>query len=755
MGSGILNVGVTGLNAAQMGVLTTSHNISNASTPGYTRQYAVQSSNTPLYTGSGYIGQGTNVLTVQRAYSKFLTEQVLSAQSGASEMDSYLQELNQISNMLADPSAGLTPALSSFFKGVQDVAASPSSVPARQSMLSTAQALASRFQGLDQRISEVRDGVNQQVMTEATTINSLAQQLADVNQRIILAQSAGTGQPPNDILDQRDTLVAQMNQEVKTQTLLQSDGTYSVFIGNGQPLVIGTLAYGLSAVQAPDDPEKLSLALTAPGGVKVNLQDDMITGGKLGGLLAFRSKSLDPVQNALGRVAYGLTQQFNEIQRQGQDLNGVQGTDFFTTSAPDVKGNTLNIGTGMVSASIINSDYRVAYNGVTSSYDVTRLSDGTAFTNQTLPAVLDGISFSVSTSVSGTPSPNDSFIVRPGNPPGSRVIPQATNLWQGTLDSSGSNVQALTTSDYRLDYTNPNEFRLTRLSDNATWISAPGAISVQAALDDLAKQQQTGFVLAAPSSGTLNQGDSFTIRPTRFAARNIVVALTTPQGIAAGLPFRTSAPLTNSGKATISAGTVEYVAKPPATPNFPLTADVTLTFDSINKRFDITVNGAPPAWAAPNTFASYDPTTQTNANISINGMSFTISGTPANGDKFVLSANANGVSDNRNAQLLAGLQTRNTLAGSAGSTSSGATASYAATYAQIVSEVGNKSREVEVTGNAQQTLVDQAESARQSLSGVNLDEEAANLMRYQQAYQASAKMIDIAGKLFDSILALG
>jgi len=132
----IFSIGVTGLNAAQAGMLTTSHNIANASTAGYNRQQIVQGTNTPVFSGAGFLGQGTNVQTVKRIYDQFLGSQVLSAEAGAAEMSSYLAQISQIDNLLADPSAGLSLALGNFFKGVQDVAANPASIAGRQSMLS-------------------------------------------------------------------------------------------------------------------------------------------------------------------------------------------------------------------------------------------------------------------------------------------------------------------------------------------------------------------------------------------------------------------------------------------------------------------------------------------------------------------------------------------------------------------------------------------------------------------------------------------
>jgi len=236
------------------------------------------------------------------------------------------------------------------------------------------------------------------------------------------------------------------------------------------------------------------------------------------------------------------------------------------------------------------------------------------------------------------------------------------------------------------------------------------------------------------SSGAANAGDTFLIQPTRSAAANIAVALTDARGIAAAAPIRTAASNANTGTGSVSAGSVN--TPPPVNAN--LTQTVTITFDNPPTTFD--VNGTGTGNPANVAFTA-------GGSISYNGWTIQISGTPAAGDVFTISANSAGVSDNRNALLLAGLQTGKTLAGG--------TASYQSAYAQIVSDVGNKTREIQVTATAQESVLKQAEDAQQSMSGVNLDEEAANLLRYQQAYQASGKMIEIASKLFDTLLSLG
>ena len=650
----IFSVGVSGLNAAQAGILTASHNISNASTPGFSRQETVQGTNIPMLTGSGFQGQGTHVVTVKRIYDEFLGRQVLSAEASASEMDSYLAQIKQIDNLLADPNAGLSPALAAFFKGVQDVAANPASIPSRQSMLSAAQSLVARFQSIDQRMTEIRDGTNSQIMGQVTAINTYSAQIADINQRIILAQAGNQTQAPNDLLDQRDQMLKDLNKLIRVSTLTQGDGSFNVFIGNGQPLVVGTQSYQLQAVASRDDPERIVVAMKGVGGTTLTLPDSQITGGTLGGLVAFRSQSLDAAQNAMGRLALSLAQNFNDQHHLGMDLTGALGVDFFNLSnaVPTVRANGGNSG---------------------------------------------------STLVTGMPTV--------------------------TIDSQ--NIDELTVSDYTLT-TDGTNFTLTRLSDNVT----TAITTVPQLVDGMSINTSTWTSLVA--------GDKFLIQPTRVGARNIAVAFSDARMIAAAAPIRTSAALANTGTASISSGVV--VAPPP--PNPALQNRVTITFTSATTYdvLDVTT-----ATTLATGVVYPDPLPATGGVITYNGWTARITGNPATNDVFTVETNANGVADNRNAMLLGALQTAATMLGSA----SGPTASYQSAYSQIVSEVGSKTNEVTSIGASQQSLVDHATESLQQLAGVNLDEEAANLLRYQQAYQASAKIFEIASKIFDEIIALG
>ena len=632
MGTNIFGIGVTGLQAAQAGLVTAGHNVSNANTPGYTRQQVDFTNALPLATGSGFFGNGVDIVTVKRIYSQFLSNEVLTASTHSNSLESYYSQIKQLDNLLADPSAGLSPALQDFFTAVQGVATTPNVASSRQALLSSAEALKSRFEVIDQRLIDLRDGVNSEVRTTAQEISNFATQIADLNQRIIVARSATGGQPPNDLLDQRDRLVADLNKDVRATVVIQDDGAYNVFIGSGQPLVAGTLAYSLTTLRDPLDPTKMTIGYRTGSGI-VQLPEATLTGGKLGGLLAFRNGSLDPAENALGRIAITLAQTVNAQHQLGQDLNGQLGTALFSIGAPQVNSNLNNTGNA----------------AITAAFDAT-------------------------------------------------------------------NVGGLTASDYRLNYDGSN-FTLTRLTDNTTRTFAT------------LPQNVDGFTLTL-ASGAAAAGDSFLVRPTVAGSSTLGVAITDPTKIAAAAPVRTSQGVANTGTGEISAGSIN-------TAGANLQQPVTITFTSATT-YDVSGTGTGNPTGLAYTAGQ---------NIAFNGWAVQITGTPAPGDTFAIGPNTGGRGDNRNALALAGLQTADIL--------DGGTASYQEAYAALVSEVGTQTRQLQVTSEAQGAVLEQAQTAQQSYSGVNLDEEAANLIRFQQAYQACGKMLQIASTLFDTLLQLG
>lgn len=646
MTGSVLDIAITGLKAAQKGLAVASHNIANATTPGFHRQRAIQGTGIPQETGSGFFGRGVVVETVERAYSKFLDNALLSSQTQQRYLDSYLAQIKQLDNMLADPTSGLSPALQSFFTAVQDVATSPSSTPSRQQLISQAEVLVARFRQFHDRFESMRDGVNAEIDTVTGDINKYTGELAKLNLQIIRTEG-DTTRPPNDLLDQRDYVLSKINELVRVTTVTESDGSMNVFFGTGQPLVISGQSFQMSADYPDEDPENLGVFLTA-GGTSIRVPEHALDGGKLDGLIDFRNETLNAVQNQVGRVAIALARTFNDQHKLGQDLNGALGEDFF-------------------------------------------------------------------------------------DEPSARLIANGANTGSGVLGLAFSDASDLTTSDYRLRY-NGTTYTLTRLSDDSvtSFASLPQTVD--------------GFTLSL-SSGTVAAGDSFLIQPTRLGAQGIDVAVSNTARIAAAAPIRASAALSNTGTAAITPGVaVDTTNAAFATPG-ALTPPILIRFTSATS-YSIYDNTTPSSPVLLQAGITYDPTTSnevfpTSTSLDY-GYRVALSGAAAAGDTFTVNINSGGTADNRNALLLGALQTTKLI--------DSGTSTYQSAYSQMVADVGNRTREVQVQSSAQDAFVKENLDAQQEFSGVNLDEEAADLIRFQQAYQAASRVIQVAGRLFDEVL---
>jgi flagellar hook-associated protein 1 FlgK len=719
----ILGVGQSALAAAQAGLATTGHNIANAATPGYSRQIVIQTSAGGQSTGSGFIGKGANVVDVQRVYNELTAGQVRSAQSAQVQSQTYYGQISMIDNLLADTAGGVSPAMQDFFKGVQDLASNVNAPAARQATLSSAEALAARFQSLDGQLRELSQGVNGQISTSVSSINSYAQQIAKLNDSIEKAMGASDGKAPNDLLDQRDYALSQLSKEVKV-TLVKQGNSYNVFVGNGQPLVVGAKPQTLVATSSVTDQSRIQIGYQSPGGQVVRLDESMFTGGKLGGLFGFRANTLDVAENSLGRVAIGLATTFNAQHKLGQDQTGALGGDFFVAATPRVDAsfnNDQTLPVGAVGASITDvsklttSDYRVSYDGT--NYTVTRLSDNQQLYNGL--AFPQGKEFDgVTLTEASTLRSGDEFVVRP-------TVNGAANFAVAIKDVS--KIAAAAPVSTLAPIANTGSGKITPASVNSTVLLQPTQLAL------------TANGVAAPG-GTL----------TGFPA-NVAFSVTSG-GVTTSYPAGTAGPVPYNAGDTLTIGGVDLSVPTTAGAHTIARPYTTLTFSGGNLTgfpadIDVKVTHAD---GTVNSYTGVTPATtvayQTGDTISYGGVSFTLTGSPSDNDTFKISANANGVGDTRNAVLLGALQTANTL--SNGSTT------YEGAYAQLVSVVGNKTRELEVSAKAESAYLDQAVAAQEAESGVNLDEEATNLMRYQQAYQAAAKVMQTASTLFDTLLAI-
>ena len=659
--SGLINNALSGLQVSQVALQTTGNNIANVNTPGYSRQTAVPTTLPPSYIGGQYLGNGAQIQTISRAYDSFLQTQVWSSTAATSASSTLNTQLQQISNLIASPQGGLTSQLNQFFSGVAQVAANPADLPSRQSMISQAQSLAQTFQSLGGQLQTLSDGVNQQIGQSVANINTLTQQIADLNRQISILSGSGNGNP-NDLLDQRDQLISQLNAQVGVSVLPQSNGQVNVFTGNGQVLVAGTQAYALKTAPGAYDPSQLEVAYASNG----SIISQGLSGGALGGLLQFRATSLAPAQNALGQIADGIAAEFNLQQSKGIDLNGNFGQPLFQGGPVQVLASQYNTGSGTISGSITDvtqltaADYQLQDNGGT--WSVTNLSTGqpvsvTPTTSGSVTTLaFDGVQVNVSGAASG-----DSFLVEP------------TRLGASTFQSVLSDPRAIAAS--------------------APYASSAGVVQSNGSI---ANSNLGNLVLSAGAWGATSGGATL----VSGAVVNTPLQITLTSGGTSGQSVGFQ--ITAAGSATVL-------------------ASGTVALGGSGTTLAIPYGNNPPGgyWEA------------------------TLSGSlAASGDAFALTAAGPG--NNANGQAMSALQTGKFL--------NNGTSSFQDSYAQLVSQVATAANQSQTALAANQAVAQQASAAQQSVSGVNLDQEAANLVQYQQAYQAAAKAISVGSSLFQSLL---
>lgn len=399
-----LNIGLTGLMAAQAKLNVVSNNISNADTPGYSRQTVIQTTQPSQYMGYGYQGLGARVTGVDRAYDQFLQRQLLQSQSQASYYQTYSDQIAPIDNLVADPDAGLSTAMQQFFDAVQEVADNPSDLAARQSMLSQSSVLVNRFQLLSGQLNEIDAGVEQSLSLTAKDITQYGQQIAQLNQQIVRATGAGNGAAPNDLLDQRDQALAQLSQLVNVHSVIDDKGMMTVFIGNGQALVQGVQSATIATQPDPAQPSRTQITYQIGTGSAMVLPESQLSGGQLGALLDFRRQTLEPMQDQLGFVATTLAAKFNEVHESGYGLDGSTGNPYFSgidltqpVTTTGSAGSTVAVPfASPLKLEALRPDTYIL-SSTNGTLTVTRQSDGTIFPNSNFPDLtqpIDGLDFS-------------------------------------------------------------------------------------------------------------------------------------------------------------------------------------------------------------------------------------------------------------------------------------------------------------------------------------------------------------------------
>ena len=416
---GLLSIGARAMFANQAALQTIGNNIANANTPGYSRQSAVLTTAPGQYTGAGFFGKGVNVQTVERAHNEFLTRDAALAKSNAVADSTRAEQLARMEKVFATGTDGIGYSANQFLNALIDVASRPSDPSARQVALGRANEMAVRFANAGAQLADLQAGVISDLKANVGQVNQLAQQVAKLNEQI--AKTQGSGQSPNDLLDQRERLISQLGEHVAVTTLAADDGSVGVFIGGGQRLVLGASASSLQVSPDSYDPQRAVVSIQE-GNVSRPLDESVLTGGSITALLAFQNTDLQDGKNLLGQLAAAIGTRVNNQNALGLDLSNPpgKGAPIFQVALPQVKPAASNLRnpdgsfTNGVQASIVEasqlqaSSYKLT-SAAAGSYQLTRLSDGvTRSVND--GDTIDGFKLSFSPSA---PNVGESFLIEP------------------------------------------------------------------------------------------------------------------------------------------------------------------------------------------------------------------------------------------------------------------------------------------------------------------------------------------------------
>lgn len=680
--SNLISIGLSGLSATQTALTTTSNNISNADTAGYSRQSTVNTAGAlQSIGGAGYVGTGTTLSDVRRIYNQYLQNQVNSSTALDSSSQSYATQISTLDSLLSDSSTGITSVLSSFYASLQTLSSTPNDTSARQLALTSASSLSNRFNSISQQLTQQNTSINSQLTTLTGQVNQLTTSIASLNKQITTLSANGS---PTSLLDARDEAVRQLNELVGVTVQTSSNGTsYDVYLGTGQALVSGNTSNTLTAQPSSTDPSQYSLTVNYSS-YSADVTS-VVSGGEIGGILRYRDDVLNPAVNALGRMAMVVSDTINSQLGQGVDANGNFGSSLFSS---------------------INS--------------------ATAISQRSIAA-------STNASTSG-------------------------NLGVTITDSS-----ALSSYDYQVTFTSATDYTVTR---------SDGTDMGSHSLSDDPAPVIDGFTLSMDTTSTVATGDKFKVTPTRSGASNISTVMTDATQLAMAGALSGTSNSGNSGTGAItqptlttsldiyggSATSAQQAAIKTAMP-------VKLVFDAASGGaqaytvYDASGNSLGTGSIVPgqnNDLSVSVPLLDSSGNALLDAdgnamsMSFstTVSGSPASGDSYTVAFNSSGSSDNRNASSLLALQTANTV----GVTSTNSGNSVTSAYASLVEGVGAMASRASVDSTATAAVLTSATNSRDSVSGVNLDEEAANLVKFQQYYTASSQIIKTAQDIFQTLI---
>ena len=843
--SDLLSIGSSGVTAYQRALATVSNNIANVNTEGYTRQDVSLTANEPTEVGGSFVGTGARFDMVRRQYDAFVESNLRNGNSDLKAQEPLLSYVNRLIDVMGNESIGLTTAMNQFFASARDLASDPASVVSRTTFLRDSEGLAGRFRQLSTQLGMLDTETRQSVETDVGQVNSLTQQLAQLNKQ--LSKKAHVSDQPSELLDQRDLLLRELSGLIAVKTKFADNGAVLVSVGdtiNQGILVNEDKSRAITVSNSSTDPNKLSFIIDAYG-TPEGLPG--ISSGKVGGVINFRDQVLAPSVGSLDSLAQVMVKEVNAIHRDGIDAEGLLGGDLLGYAAGQegtaggmqvliqdasriaaagqfrVINDPLNPGSAQSRISYTEPSYEgptgltgtlanalapqiatVDLN-ITASQGYTSIglvSAGTKDVVITLsdPSATQGLQVMtrdgrhlLGTDLTGTSIIDR--IIKTGNGFESGATYSTDSLNAGTTEVNG---QAVNNSYLDMDLfigakadvqkllqfnsttreliepklvpavlkgtsavdlgviSSANKFTLNGLtlptaSDTpatlANWVAAVNQLSTTNAL---------GIVVSADSSGVL------TFQRSAGSTKDIRLGFG-PSGTPADLKklgFDTSAYISGTIQDDLlvfatdtSAAQTTVLSKATVTAQFGgQEGDIKqmLREQQLEVAFSKGATDGKLYYTITDTKSDtvlakrpFDTTSTGTPSLRYRGITLEFTTQPIANDTFRVDGNVDGVGNNEAILRMVDLEKQKVTPG-------GLTMTEA--YIERVNLVGSVARQASIAKDALTVVYQQAQQARDGISGVSLDQEASELVRYQQAYQANAKVMQIANSMFDAIL---
>jgi flagellar hook-associated protein 1 FlgK len=384
-----LATALSGLISEQGAMATTTNNVANANTPGYSRQVPVLVSSDPTVVDPLTFGSGVTLESIESIRDPILESQIQQETQTNGQLNSLVSALQQTQVNFTSSTGDIGTAITNFFDSVNQLSTNPSDLSLRQDVLTAAGNLATAFNTTSNNLTAQTANIDQNVVQSVGQINTLTQQIAQLNGQISNLQNVG--ESAGSFIDQRTQAIDQLSNLVDV-SVIPSDNTLTLTTGNGTPLVIGQTAFQLQT-----QPILSGLHDVYAQGTDIT---SSIVSGELGGQLQARDQQIPAIQTQLNTLAAGLANAVNTVQAGGFDLNGVQGTNLFNPPPVSGVGAAASLSVAITDPSLIaaSSDGTPGSNG--NAEALYALNSGAVVSGESPTDYYSGIVFNVGNATS-------------------------------------------------------------------------------------------------------------------------------------------------------------------------------------------------------------------------------------------------------------------------------------------------------------------------------------------------------------------